>query len=96
MSFMKILATKTTWERVDIPGTALTLSATVALTAAFEEAGQQFPWRSVYVIVLLTVSGVLWITLLVWERVVTLGSKIREPVLPWRFFTNRRMVGVLL
>ncbi|KAI0396977.1 major facilitator superfamily domain-containing protein [Xylariaceae sp. FL0594] len=82
--------------RVDIPGTVLILLATLALTAAFEEADKQFPWRSSYVITLLTLSGVLWGTLIVWERHVTLASNVREPVLAWRFFKNRQMIGILL
>jgi hypothetical protein len=82
--------------RVDILGTVLVLLATLALTAGFEEAGSQFEWRSAFVITLLTLSGVLWIAVLLWEHHVTLSSKIMEPVLPWRFVTNRSMVGLLL
>ncbi|KAI1078176.1 putative multidrug resistance protein fnx1 [Whalleya microplaca] len=93
---IKDLMRKSTLDRVDIPGTALILFATLALTAAFEEADKQFPWRSAYVITLLTVSGVLWIILLTWERYVTLSNKIREPILPWTFLTNRQMVGIML
>ncbi|TGO85202.1 hypothetical protein BPOR_0420g00020 [Botrytis porri] len=39
---------------------------------------------------------ILSIALLAWERHVTLTDKVREPVLPWRFFTNRVMIGILL
>jgi hypothetical protein len=87
---------KSTMSRIDFPGTILILLATLGLTAGFEEAGRRFPWRSGYVISLLTVSGFLWIVLLLWERYVTHSRKVREPVLPWRFFTNREMVGILL
>ncbi|OTA80297.1 hypothetical protein M434DRAFT_38029 [Hypoxylon sp. CO27-5] len=82
--------------RLDLPGCMLLLLATMSFTAAFQEAGSQFPWKSAYVIVLLIVSVVLWLVLLVWERHVTQSSKLREPVLPWRFLTNRVMVGILL
>ncbi|XXH01648.1 hypothetical protein Hte_008008 [Hypoxylon texense] len=82
--------------RIDIPGTILILFATLALTSAFEEADKRFPWRSAYVITLLTLSGLLWIALAVWERHVTLADKVREPILPWRFLTNRQMLGILL
>ncbi|KAI1121538.1 major facilitator superfamily domain-containing protein [Nemania abortiva] len=92
----KSLFSKLTLHRIDIPGTVLILFATLALTAGFEEADKQFPWRSAYVITLLTASGLLWIVLILWERHVTLSSKIREPVLPWRFFKNREMMGILL
>ncbi|KAJ2998822.1 hypothetical protein NUW58_g206 [Xylaria curta] len=93
---MKELMAKSTLDRIDIPGTILILFATLALTAAFEEADKQFPWRSAYVITLLTLSGLLWIALAVWERYVTLSDTIREPILPWRFLFNREMMGVLL
>jgi hypothetical protein len=83
-------------DRVDLPGTALLLFAVLSLTAAFEEADSEFPWDSAYVITLLVLSVALWIMLLVWERRVTRVEGIREPILPWRFFTNRVMMGVLL
>ncbi|KAI0485706.1 putative multidrug resistance protein fnx1 [Xylaria cf. heliscus] len=93
---LRDLLSKSTIDRIDVPGTILILFATLALTAAFEEADKRFPWRSAYVITLLTVSGFLWIFLAVWERHVTLSNTIREPILPWRFFLNREMMGVLL
>ncbi|KAI1351016.1 putative multidrug resistance protein fnx1 [Xylaria sp. FL0043] len=93
---LKDLVSKSVLSRIDVPGTILILFATLGLTAAFEEADKRFPWRSAYVITLLTVSGLFWIILLVWERYVTLSNTIREPILPWRFLLNREMMGVLL
>ncbi|KAI0011598.1 putative multidrug resistance protein fnx1 [Xylariaceae sp. FL0662B] len=90
------LMTKAIFARIDIPGTAFILLATLTLTAAFEEADKQFPWRSAYVITLLTASGFLWMALIIWERYVTLSNKTREPILPWRFIINREMMGILL
>lgn len=87
---------KAVLKRVDVLGTILVLLATLSLTAGFEEAGSQFPWKSPYVITLLTVSGLLCIGLITWERSVTLANRTMEPVLPWRFLTNHRMVGLLL
>ena len=72
------------------------LLATLSLTAGFEEAGSRFPWKSAYVISLLSVSGFLWIALLAWEWRVTNRSKTVEPVLPWRFMQNRVVIGLLL
>ncbi|KAI0100756.1 putative multidrug resistance protein fnx1 [Nemania sp. FL0031] len=92
----KDLISKSTLDRIDIPGTILLLFATLALTAAFEEADKKFPWRSAYVITLLILSGIFWIGLAIWERYVTLSNTIREPILPWRFVFNREMMGVLL
>ncbi|KAI0473346.1 putative multidrug resistance protein fnx1 [Xylariaceae sp. FL0804] len=93
---VKKLFSKEVLNRVDIPGTALILFATLALTAGFLEADNRFPWRSAYVITLLTVSGLLWIALTVWERYVTTSRGVREPVLPWTFLINRQMLGILL
>ncbi|RYC59484.1 hypothetical protein CHU98_g6719 [Xylaria longipes] len=92
----KPLFSRRTYYRIDMPGTVLTLFATLALTAAFEEADKKFPWRSAYVIALLTISGFLWICLAIWERYVTLSNTTREPILPWRFLLNREMMVFIL
>ena len=93
---LKDLVAEATFDRIDMPGTFLIVTAALSLTAAFEEADASFPWRSAYVITLLSASGVLWITLVAWERYVTLSNKAREPVLPWTFLINRQMLGILL
>ncbi|KAK8113577.1 MFS multidrug transporter-like protein [Apiospora sp. TS-2023a] len=89
-------AVKSTFAKVDILGSLLLLCAVLSLTAAFEEADSEFPWKSAYVITLLIASAALWAMLLLWERSVTQKRSVREPVLPWRFFTNPAMVSVLL
>ncbi|KAI1207295.1 putative multidrug resistance protein fnx1 [Annulohypoxylon truncatum] len=93
---IKEIFSRATFGRVDMPGTILILFATVALTAAFEEADELFPWKSAYFITLLVASVVFWVALLLWERYVALSNKAREPILPWAFFTNRQMMGILL
>lgn len=85
-----------TWKRIDFPGTILLVVATISLSAAFEEADKLFPWKSAYVITLLSASGVFWISLLLWEWYVSKKSSVREPILPWRCLTNRQMLGILL
>jgi hypothetical protein len=90
------MISRTNLNRIDFLGVSLLLLASLSLTAGFEEAGARFPWRSSYVISLLTVSGVLWIFTLAWEWHVTEHSERREPVLPWRFITDRTMIGLLL
>ncbi|KAI3330931.1 putative multidrug resistance protein fnx1 [Ustulina deusta] len=82
--------------RLDLGGVILLLIATVSRVAGFEEAGSRFPWRSPYVITLLVISGLCWIALIIWERHLTLSDDTREPLLPWRFFTNRAMLGILM
>jgi MFS family permease len=93
---LKTLLTAETRQRLDFAGAALLLLATLSLTAAFEEAGSQFAWKSAYVITLLIVSGVLWTALLFWERRVTLQASSMEPLLPWRFMKNRAMLSLIL
>lgn len=83
-------------EKVDFLGSILLLIATVFLVAALEEAGTRFPWRSPFVITLLTVSGILWVVFLAWERKVTRASRLREPVFPWRFIQSRVWIGMML
>ncbi|KAM7200712.1 Major facilitator superfamily domain containing protein [Naviculisporaceae sp. PSN 640] len=82
--------------RLDLPGFVLLMLATLSFTACFQEADTTFPWDSAYVVTLLVASVLLWVALLLWERYVTRSAKIREPVLPWRFFTSPAMVGILI
>ncbi|KAF2688500.1 hypothetical protein K458DRAFT_440123 [Lentithecium fluviatile CBS 122367] len=82
--------------RFGIIGAAPRLLATLSLVAGFEEADARFPWRSTYVIALLTIFGLQWIALLLWERHITDDRKSIEPVLPWRFAENRAMIGLVL
>jgi hypothetical protein len=91
-----VLFSKATFKRVDFLGFAMLLIATLALTSAFEEADSRFAWNSAFCIALIAVSGVLWIVFVIWERRVTLKSQIMEPVLPWRFFQDRQMIGLML
>ncbi|PFH62221.1 hypothetical protein XA68_14500 [Ophiocordyceps unilateralis] len=82
--------------RLDIVGSVLLILAALSFTSGFQEADSRFAWNSAYVITLLIVSLVLWVALLLWERHVTLFSRVREPVMPWRFFTDRVRAGVML
>ncbi|CAG8976533.1 hypothetical protein HYALB_00011010 [Hymenoscyphus albidus] len=95
LTFKKLIG-KENRSRLDIIGAVLLLLATLSLTAGFEEAESRFPWKSAYVITLLTMSGCLWIALLAWERRVTAQSKTVEPILPWRFMKNRVVIRLLL
>lgn len=85
------------FQRLDLVGAILLLIATLFLVAALEEADVNYPWKSAFVITLLTISGLCWIAFLIWSRRITLRERsLREPVLPWRFVQNRVMVGMLL
>jgi hypothetical protein len=72
------------------------LAATILLCTAFEQAGIEFAWRSGFIISLLIISGLLWITFICWEWYVTLADREREPVFPWRFLQRRDIAGLLL
>ena len=87
---------KATLDRVDFPGAFLLLVATVFLVAALEEAGDPFPWKSAFVVTLLTISGIAWMAFLLWERRVTPLDDPREPVFPWQFVQSRVWIGMLL
>lgn len=87
---------RATLSKMDTPGFILLVMATLSFTACFQEADSRFPWRSAFVMTLLIGTVVIWSALLWWERRVTLGETLREPVLPWRFIQNRAMVGILL
>lgn len=95
---LKHTLTLRTLRKVDFVGSFLLLVATIFLVAALEEAGTRFPWRSPFVVVLLTVSGLLWILFLVWERYVTAAesSTRSEPVFPFRFVQSRVWIGMML
>lgn len=83
-------------QRLDVLGTALLLVSTVFLVASLEEAGLRSPWRSPFVITLLTISGLGWIAFLLWERRITMLAGLQEPVFPWRLARSRVWVGMLL
>ncbi|KAK5988234.1 MFS-type transporter MFS54-like protein [Cladobotryum mycophilum] len=88
--------TATKFARLDLIGSALVLLVALLFTACFQEADSRFPWKSAYVITLLIVSTALWAITLIYERHLTLYSKVREPVMPWRFFTHRVRAGVMV
>lgn len=87
---------RATLGRVDFLGAGMLLVATLFFVAALEEAGFNFPWRSAFVITLLTISGILWIIFLIWERKVSLAATVQEPIFPWRLVKNRVWAGMLL
>ncbi|KAH7303218.1 major facilitator superfamily domain-containing protein, partial [Stachybotrys elegans] len=91
----KPASTSTLFSRVDLLGSILLLLAAISLTAGFHEAESRFPWRSAYVITLITASGLLWIALIIWERKVSMASGTLEPVLPWRFLSERVLFGII-
>ncbi|KAM7185207.1 MFS general substrate transporter [Rhypophila sp. PSN 637] len=100
LSSVKGIFTKEKIQKVDFLGGGLLLTSTLAMVAAFEEAGLDFGWNSAFVITLLCVSVVIWAAFIFWERRVTLrynvGQSTTEPVFPWHFFTDRVWLGMSL
>lgn len=82
--------------RLDYPGVFLLLAASVLIVVGFEEAGIEFPWSSALVITCITISGLLWISLFLWEWYATKRERAQEPIFPLRFLQNRAFVGMLL
>ncbi|RAH48304.1 MFS general substrate transporter [Aspergillus brunneoviolaceus CBS 621.78] len=76
-----------TIRKVDMLGFSMLLVATIFQVTALEEANQEFHWSSAFTIALLTISGLMR---------VTLSSECIKPVFPWRFLRNRVWMGMLL
>ena len=82
--------------KVDFVGAALLLGGSIFIVTALQEAANGRAWSSAVIIVLLALSGPFWISFLGWEWYVTKHEVRLEPVLPWRFITNRISAGLIL
>lgn len=82
--------------RVDFLGALLLLAASILLVSALEEGGTEYSWASSVVLSLLSLSVVLWIVFLYWERHLGSRQSTQEPVLPWRLLNDRFVMGFLL
>ena len=84
-------------QRLDLIGALVLIAAALLLTTGLLEGGAQWEWDSAQSIVLLILSGILWLAFFWWERLVTLKTHWpQEPMFPWRFVNNRQLMGVLL
>lgn len=84
-------------QRLDLFGAMILVAAALLLTTGLLEGGVQWEWNSAQSIVILTISGILWIMFFWWERFVTGKTNWpQEPMFPWRFVHNRQLMGVLL
>ncbi|KAJ5622005.1 MFS general substrate transporter [Penicillium herquei] len=84
------------YHRIDVVGAFSLTAATVLIAAGLNEADEEFAWRSAFTIIVLILSGLMWIFFTLWERRVTLKATLVEPVFPWRFFKNRVWMAMLL
>ncbi|KAF2786130.1 MFS multidrug transporter-like protein [Melanomma pulvis-pyrius CBS 109.77] len=83
-------------QRIDYLGAFALLAASVFMVVALENAGLRHPWKSPIVAVPITISGILWLLFVFWERTLTIKKGIREPVFPWSFLNNRLSFGLFL
>lgn len=83
-------------KRVDFLGALLLLAASMLLISALEEGGTEYSWVSLVVLVLLSLSVLLGIVFLCWERYLGTRQSAQEPVLPWRLLEDRFVLGFLL
>ena len=83
-------------KRVDFLGALLLLAASILFISALEEGGTEYSWTSSVVLSLLSLSVVLWIVFLYWERHLGSRQSAQEPVLPWQLLNDRFVIGFLL
>ena len=83
-------------KRVDFIGAFLLLAASILLISALEEGGIEYSWASSVVLSLLSLSVILWIVFLCWERHLGSRQSAQEPVLPWRLLNDRFVMSFLL
>ena len=82
---------------VDGIGATLMLAAIIFLITGFEEASNGSSWKSAQVLALILMALPCIVALLWYERRVTLkGDDKPQPVFPWRFCTNRVIIGLFV
>lgn len=84
------------FSRVDFLGAFLVLAASVLVITALQEGNLQYEWSSGLIVSFLVISGIFWVTFLVWEWVASRSDWKIEPMLPWRLTQNRVFMGVAL
>ncbi|KAF2807322.1 MFS general substrate transporter [Mytilinidion resinicola] len=82
--------------RMDFLGAFLFTGASFTFVTSLLESSTKYSWSSAPTIVLLVISVALAISFISWERYITLGSNMPEPIFPWRFVYNRAWMGMLL
>ena len=83
-------------QKVDVLGALLLLGACLLATTALQLAAQGLSFVARQVLPLLIFSGVMWAAFVAWEYFITTKRSIPEPVLPWRFFQSRVILGMIL
>lgn len=87
---------KSALRKIDYPGFLLFLAACLLLVCALQEAGIEYEWSSGLIIAFLTLSALLFIAFLVWQRIIGRQETTREAVFAWKFVHNRMLMGIFL
>ncbi|KAL8667019.1 MAG: hypothetical protein Q9202_000941 [Teloschistes flavicans] len=87
---------KASMKRLDLMGSVLGLAASVLLVFALEQAGSRYAWQSAAIITTLTLSGLLWVSFIGWEKFIGRARIVQEPIFPLRLLRSRLFSGMLL
>lgn len=82
--------------RVDVIGALLLVGVCVLIVTPLKLAITEYSFGSVANIILFVYAGIFMIAFLFWEWIVTTKRELPEPVFPWRFFQDRRVMGMIL
>lgn len=95
-NFFHSIVSGKAWRRVDFVGAFLSLAASVLIIFALEQGGVVYPWDSAAIVTTLVLSGILWLGFITWERQLSKGNGVCEPIFPWRLVHDRFVMGLLL
>ncbi|PLB52350.1 MFS multidrug transporter [Aspergillus steynii IBT 23096] len=84
----------TLFRRIDAFGVFLLLAASLLLITILNETFIEFAWNSTTAIVLLSVSGALWVAFFIWEWFIIARWQGYHPIFPKRFLSNRAWIGI--
>ncbi|RDL32028.1 uncharacterized protein BP5553_09430 [Venustampulla echinocandica] len=83
-------------QRIDFIGATLLLGGCVLLVTALQQAADGISFAAAVVLSLLILSGVFWVAFVIWQWFITTKRELPEPVFPWRFFSSRVFMGMIL
>ncbi|OTB01301.1 hypothetical protein M426DRAFT_14609 [Hypoxylon sp. CI-4A] len=81
---------------LDFAGIFLLLAALTLLITGLEQGASQLRWASASVLAPLCISAVAWVAFLAVERYHSVAASSTEPIFPWKFCKNRRIMGLFL
>lgn len=84
------------WRSIDFVGAFLVLATLALLIAGLEEAASSLSWVSAKTLAPICTSAIAFATFLVSQYRASRPESRVEPVFPWRFFTDRVTMGLIL